>query len=255
MAGMGKISIKGADGQLFDFHVGTKYAKTIDRFFFAVEYMEVVEEPVVTVNRDHKCFMAWKAKNRKTGEINSYGVTLTYMGNVPRIYSMTSEKVRRHLKAVRDCRKEAERARKQKGIVRTWTVLKLERRQNHTLVLVNVKTGKQRILVRNNQLLIEDKDIDFADIFRGVLIGKDEQRKKALEQKNVEYGIELVEHDAEGYGMLKWIYHKETYYFDSDDFVGTDFYPAVYCLVNSELEFIVPFRQTHDFEYMKKLIK
>ena len=170
---MGKISIKGADGQLIDFHVGTKYAKTIDRFFFAVEYMEVVEEPVVTVNSDHKCFMAWKAKNRKTGEINSYGVTLTYMGNVPRIYSMTSEKVRRHLKAARDCRKEAERARKQKGIVRTWTVLKLERRQNHTLVLVNVKTGKQRILVRNNQLLIEDKDIDFADIFRGVLIGKD----------------------------------------------------------------------------------
>lgn len=114
---MGKISIKGADGQLIDFHVGTKYAKTIERFFFAVEYMEVVEEPVVTVNSDHKCFMAWKAKNRKTGEINSYGVTLTYMGNVPRIYSMTSEKVRRHLKAVRDCRKEAERARKQKGIV------------------------------------------------------------------------------------------------------------------------------------------
>ena len=38
---MGKISIKGADGQLIDFHVGTKYAKTIDRFFFAVEYMEV----------------------------------------------------------------------------------------------------------------------------------------------------------------------------------------------------------------------
>ncbi len=26
----------------------------------------------------HECFMAWKAKNRKTGEINSYGVTLTY---------------------------------------------------------------------------------------------------------------------------------------------------------------------------------
>ena len=74
---MSKISIKGADGQLIDFHVGTKYAKAIDRFFFAVEYMEVVEEPVVTVNRDHKCFMAWKAKNRKTGEINSYGVTLT----------------------------------------------------------------------------------------------------------------------------------------------------------------------------------
>ena len=62
---MGKISIKGADGQLIDFHVGTKYAKTIDRFFFAVEYMEVVEEPVVTVNRDHKCFMAWEAKNRR----------------------------------------------------------------------------------------------------------------------------------------------------------------------------------------------
>lgn len=72
---MGKI-IKDADGQFIDFHVGTKYAKTIDRFFlFAVdvEYMEVVEEPVVTVNRDHECFVAWKAKNRKTGEINSYG--------------------------------------------------------------------------------------------------------------------------------------------------------------------------------------
>lgn len=249
--------VTAADGKKLDIRVGTKFAEVFGNYLFdEMAFMEVTDDPVVTKYSDSEFFVAWKAKDRATGEVVSYGVNTANEGYGPQIYGMASERVRKHLKREREMRKDSAKERKQSGAVRARTVLKLEtRRQNDTRVLVNVKTGKQRVLTRKNDLLIEDKDIDFAGIFRGSVMGKDIDRKEALEQKHVDYGIELVEHDAEGYGMLMWTYRKEKYYFDYEDLKGSDFYLKVYCLVNPDLEIAVPFSSDHNFEYMKRKVK
>lgn len=243
------MDVETADGTVFNVHVGAKFVEIpglrpwFDR---RIVFMEVVEEPVVTKYKNDNFFISWKAKNRKTGEVVLYGINVENRHYGPHIYTMTSEKVRSYLKISRERRKEIEKDCKQKGIIRAWQVLKLERRPHDTLVLVNVKTGKQRILVKKGQLLIENKNINFDDIFRGPLIGRDEEKMQVLKEKKF-YDIRLAKHNAEGYGILEWTYFKERHFFDCDDFEGQDFYPKVYCLVNADLEIEVPFRQCHNF--------
>lgn len=251
------IGIVIADGAVFNIHVGAKYGwmwGTCSLPLSCMRFMEVVEGPTVTKNEYDEPLVSWVARNRKTGNTATFCVNMVEMYyHAPRIYAMDSDTVRRSLRFTRAHRKKKEKARKWRGYVRTWQLLKLEKRPNQTQVLVNVKTGKQRVLVRKRKLLVEDKDIDFEDLLRGTQGHLYVEKRKALEGKRTDWDVQLVEHDADGYALLKWCYSIEFPSFSTNEHLKfSDIHKNAYCLVNANLEIVIPFGHNHVFKDMKE---
>lgn len=129
------VDVEAKDGTVLNVHIGAKFVEMLGlRPWLGdpIVFMEVVEEPVVT-KYDDGYFISWKARNRKTGEMVSYGVHTANRHYGPRIYTMISEKVQCYLKITRGHRKEHRKYLKQQGVLRAWQVLKLERRPNPSL--------------------------------------------------------------------------------------------------------------------------
>lgn len=250
------IDIVTANGVVFNIHAGAKYGRMWGTLpVSCMEFMEVMEEPTVKKNEYDESLVSWVAKNLKTGNTATFCVNMVEMYyHAPRIYAMDSDTVRRSLKITRARRKKKKKVRKWQGYVRTWQVLILEKRPNQVQVLVNVKTGKQRVLVKNGNLLIEDKDIDFDDLLINAQEHLYVERRKALEGKRTDRNIQLVEHDADGYALLKWVYSIEVPGFGTNGHLNfSDIHKNAYCLVNANLEIVIPFGRNHDFKGMKEL--
>ena len=97
-----------------------------------------------------------------------------------------------------------------------------------TFILVNMRTGKLREFVNaDGQLLVEDKDIDYDSIHR--------HHNRYNDFKN-------------GLCALVWTTYPDGRYFADEDGFGMEDNDEekVYCIINTNLEIIVPFQPMDD---------
>ena len=113
-----------------------------------------------------------------------------------------------------------------------------------TVILVNMRTGKLREFVNaDGQLLVEDNDIDYDSIHR-----HHNHYHCCVDCKRVEFGFNRYNDFKNGLCALVWTTYPDGRYFADEDGFGMEDNDEekVYCIINTNLEIIVPFQPMDD---------
>ena len=103
----------------------------------------------------------------------------------------------------------------------------------------NTQTGRVRCMVdEHGKVAVDDKDIDYGSIRRSLSHTADVDRKVAS------YWFGRYDDFRGGITALVWTVYPEGRYFADEDGFGADDNEEekVYCVINTDLEIIVPFR-------------
>ena len=112
--------------------------------------------------------------------------------------------------------------------------------------LLNMQTGKVRKFVdEDGWLLIEDKDIDYGSIQQ-----HHEHYRRCVDCKYVEFGFNRYDDFKNGLCALVWTPYPDGRYFADEDGFGMEDNDEekVYCVINTDLDIIVPFQPMDDVE-------
>lgn len=123
-----------------------------------------------------------------------------------------------------------------------------------TFILVNMQTGRLRELVsEDGRLLVEDKDIDYDSIHR-----HHDHYHRCVDCKRVEFGFNRYNDFKNGLCALVWTTYPDGCYFADGDGFGMEDNDEekVYCIINANLEIIVPFQPMDDVKsVLQKITK
>ncbi|WP_455585996.1 hypothetical protein [Bacteroides sp.] len=120
------------------------------------------------------------------------------------------------------------------------------------LTLVNMQTGKVRKFVdKDGWLLVEDKDIDYDSIHQ-----HHEHYHGCVDHKYVKYGFNRYDDFKNGLCALVWTTYPDGRYFADEDGFGMEDNDEeeVYCVINTDLEIIVPFQPMDDVKSVLRKI-
>lgn len=116
-------------------------------------------------------------------------------------------------------------------------------RKGRAVTLVNTQTGRKRqIVASDGTLLVDDKDIDYDAIHRLCKF------PYCVDNKVVMYWFGQYKDFENGAGALCWTIIPDGLYFADEDGFGAEDNDEenVYCIINMDLEIIVPFQPMKD---------
>ena len=118
---------------------------------------------------------------------------------------------------------------------------------NQEVIVANMTTGKiRKISTEQGILLVDDKDINF-----DLIEYKCKNGYLNAKNKRVKYsGVNRWDGFKNGLCAISWMLYPEGRYFeDSDGFGGEDNdEEVVYAIMNTDLEFVIPFRPFQDIK-------
>lgn len=124
------------------------------------------------------------------------------------------------------------------------------RGSDKTMILANTKTGKvRRILSANGDVLVSDSEIDYETVNAKLEYPED------VKYKCSDYHFGFGDWFDKGYASLSWTTHPDgMYYMDEDGFgMESDSEENVYCIINTNLEIVVPFKPMNTSAILEKL--
>jgi hypothetical protein len=243
-------------GETIDIHPGALYVELSYSYYpNVIRGFEVISEPTGNTS-ERGTYYCWTSKDLEMGYITThYGVTDSALGCFSTLYNVEAKnydkmkEIFKHRfgpilqKRVVPAKKEDTSIDIGCGMVMKWG--------EKSITLINTLTGKERVLVSaDRNVLVDDSEIDFDAIH------KEFEYYGHADSKEAPYCFGRYSNFENGICALQWTICPDGFYFRDEDGFGAEDNDeeVVYCVINTDLEIIVPFQPMADVrEVLKEL--